>query len=102
MATGTSTMTTLDLSTTPAAIPYTIDFNNLTQMRHYYSTIRSIRRVSLTIHVPLQELLSDGGTPKSGTAAPSFLAPAGSVLATKRIKAKVLHKSMLLVLQFPR
>ena len=94
MATGTSTMTTLDLSTTPAAIPYTIDFNNLTQMRHHYNTIRSIRRVSLTI--PLQELLSDGGTPKSGTAAPSFLTPAGSVLAgksTKRIKAKVLHKS---------
>lgn len=45
----------VDLSTSPSCVPYTVDFVKQTQTRHGYGTERRVRRV--TLHKPLQKLL---------------------------------------------
>jgi hypothetical protein len=76
----------LNLQTTSANIPYSIDFTKMTQTRHGYGTARTIRRVPLS--QPLQELLSSSAVPAAPTVTHSFSSPASSMLATKRVPVK--------------
>ena len=87
-----SNQPTVDLSVTPARIPYTIDFVSMHQTRHGYNTRRRVRRVPLT--QPLVTFLS---TPSSSSSSycysssagfsGSVLTPASSLLSTAATSA---------------
>ena len=71
----------IDLASTPACIPYTIDMIAMEQTRHGYNTKRTIKRISLL--EPLQRYLQDyGGSSTGTTSTAKFFNPASSFLSS--------------------
>ena len=71
----------IDLASTPACIPYSIDMVAMEQTRHGYNTKRTIKRVSLL--EPLQRYLQDyGGSSTGTTSTAKFFNPASSFLSS--------------------
>ena len=72
----------LDLSTSTSKLPYSIDFNKMTQCRHGYGTKRAIRRIILIYSLQryLQDLSKSPVLPSN-----SYTTPAASVLTNTKV-----------------
>ena len=82
--------TSVDLSTTPANIPYTIDFTLSQQTRHHYNTRRQIKRIPLpkpllSYLVPQQPSFSLAAPAPAAIPSPhsaNYLSPVTSILSS--------------------
>ena len=75
----------VDLSNRPSQLPYTIDFKNMTQTRHYYNTKRDIKRVPLSAGHTLQNLLKSGNLFAAVTPKVAKETPSTELLETSRV-----------------